>query len=216
MRIDHEEVIAGLPALIVRSFMRSFENEVSFEWAQETLELSKRKTRTVLNTLREEGFLEVAEVRGKEYFRKTIKGNALAMASTRKPISREKALELLREFMDRCVAVRSEEKYLYYPSKILLFGSLATGAASVNDIDIVLELSPKNEDKDKHMAACAVLADAAERNGKRFRGIIERLFWAQIVTQKFLGGTSRRLSFHTQSDLNAINTATIDLLHTDA
>jgi hypothetical protein len=104
----------------------------------------------------------------------------------------------------------------------MLFGSMTRSSPEVNDIDILLELSPKLIDREAHHAACDAFTKEAARNGQHFKNIIARLYFAELSTVKFLKGTSHRLSFHTQSEVDHIVEQTdsdgfilIDLLSTD-
>jgi hypothetical protein len=229
MRIEKDQVIAEIPAIAAKAIMRHIAacsgSTVTLVAMQARFALkpvppdkvhefamSKAKMARVLEALCDEGYLEVVSTdrKAKEFrsFTATIKGHALGMASTRKAISRGKATTLIQEFLERCAEVKADAKHLYYPSKVMLFGSMTGLSPEVNDIDILLELSPKLLDPQAHHAACEAFAVEAARNGKRFENLLSRLFWAQTSTVKFLRGTSNRISFHDQSEIDQITKQT--------
>jgi hypothetical protein len=225
VRVEKDQVIAGIPALAARAIIRHiaalpgstvtlvsmqarFTLKPNYPYKVHEFAMSKAKMARVLEALCEEGFLDEdsvdLKVKESRRFTVTIKGQALGMASTRKAISRDKATTLIQEFLARCAEVKTDAKHLFYPSKVMLFGSMTGQSPEVNDIDILLELSPKLLDPEAHHAACEAFTAEAARNGQHFKNFIARLFWAETSTLKFLKGTSNRLSFHTQTEIDQI------------
>jgi predicted nucleotidyltransferase len=243
VRIEKDQVIAGISAIAAKAIMRhiavssggtvtlgsmqaSFTLKPAYPYKVHEFAMNKAKMARVLEAFCDEGFLEKDSTdrkdKGFSSFSATIKGGALGMASTRKAISKDKATTLIQEFLERCAEVKADVKHLYYPSKVMLFGSMTGSSPEVNDIDILLELSPKLLDREAHRAACESFTEEAKRNGKHFKTIILSSFWAEMSTAKFLKGTSSRLSFHTQMEIDQITKQAemdgfllIDLLNRD-
>ncbi|MFO7583253.1 MAG: hypothetical protein R6W69_00875 [Anaerolineales bacterium] len=107
MRIDSNEKIADVSILTVRKFLRStygleywHESEIA-----ETLKISDTQAALLREALRERGLIARAEdpkSGSGVYYRDKIEGNALAIASAAKPVSRKVAAKAFQEFMEAC------------------------------------------------------------------------------------------------------------------
>jgi len=89
MYIEPKSEIAGYPALAVRKVMKHIGiRSVNADFFAYYLKTSKDVVRRVIIKLVKDGCLEKDSER-KQYYRSTIEGNALPMASATKPISRK-------------------------------------------------------------------------------------------------------------------------------
>jgi predicted nucleotidyltransferase len=207
MRIDSKEQIADVEILKVRDLLRRVNNTDEWEadYVADRLKLSPKKADKLLNELNRRGYIEPIRIyRQKQFYRKSLKGSALGLASAAKPVKRKTADRIFSEFMDRVRQVNSEPSFLVKVKKVLVFGSYLTDALRINDIDVAVELIWKenhpmvlNEDK----AQLALkLSNIAEKKGKQFHSFIDRLDWPEHEVRLFLKSRSRTLSIHSIHD----------------
>jgi predicted nucleotidyltransferase len=207
MRIDSKEKIADVEILKVRDFLRRVDN--TDEWENDfvvyRLKISPIKAKRLINELNRRGYIEPARIyKQKQFYRKTLKGSALGLASAAKPVTRKTANRIFSEFMARVRQVNSDPSFLVKVKKVLVFGSYLTDALRINDIDIAVELTWKethplvlNEDK----AQLALnLSHIAEMKGKKFSTFIDRLDWPEHEVRLFLKSRSRTISIHSIHD----------------
>ena len=207
MRIDSKENIADVKILKVRDFLRRLDN--TDEWENDfvvyRLKLSPKKANSLINELNRRGYIEPARIyKQKQFYRKTLKGSALGLASAAKPVTRKTANRIFSEFMDRVRQVNSDPSFLVKVKKVLVFGSYLTDALRINDIDIAVELTWKENHPlvlNKERSQLAIdLSAIAEQRGKIFRSFIDRLEWPQQEVKLFLKSRSRALSIHSIHD----------------
>ncbi len=170
MRIRPDDVMAGFPAKQIRKLLRQSTLSLSVDKATKVLGLNERSATKLLNDLERQGFIEknaFAPDPNKKW-KNTIKGGALSKALFSAPVSRRAAKQKLSEFMDRVRKVNEAGRFLYRVRKVVLFGSFLTGSSTVGDLDIAIELVPKEPDSRKYSEIILAHANAADLNGKRF------------------------------------------------
>jgi predicted nucleotidyltransferase len=207
MRIDPKEQIADIEILKVRKLLRRVNNTDEWEddFVVNRLKISPEKANRLINELNRRGYIEPSRIyKQKKFYRKTLKGSTLGLASAAKPVKRKTANRIFSEFMDRVKQVNSDPSFLVKVKKVLVFGSYLTDALRINDIDVAVELTWKenhpmvlNEDK----AQLALnLSNIAEKKGKEFSSFIDRLEWPEREVRLFLKSRSRTLSIHSIND----------------
>jgi hypothetical protein len=102
--------------------------------------------------------------------------------------------------LQRVKQVNLERDYLYSVEKVVLFGPYFEGATKIKDVDVAVELSPKERNAEKLAAASKKQADEAEAGGKRFKSFADKRAWSRNRLIAFLKGKSRALSIY---ELNA-------------
>jgi hypothetical protein len=193
MRIRSDDVIAGFPAKQIRKLLRQSTLSLSVDEATKILGLNERNTLKLLNDLEKQGFIEknaFAPDPDKNW-ENTIKGGALSKALFSAPVARRAAEQKLSEFMDRVREVNEAGRYLYRVRKVVLFGSFLNESSTVGDLDIAIELVPKEPDSRKHSELILAHANAADLNGKRFQNFVHRLDFAAQEVRSYLKGRSR-------------------------
>ena len=193
MRIRPDDVIAGFPAKQIRKLLRQSTLSLSVDEATKILGLNERSALKLLNDLEKQGFIEknaFAPDPNKNW-KNTIKGGALSKALFSAPVSRQAAEKKLSEFMDRVREVNDANRFLYRVKKAVLFGSFLTESSTVGDLDIAIELVPKEPDSIKHSELVLAHADAAAMNGRRFQNFVYRLYYASQEVRSYLKGRSR-------------------------
>jgi predicted nucleotidyltransferase len=203
MRIDLHERIAGQPAAAIRSFLRRSCGDCwDLSYAMKRLRADKVSARKIVAELATRGFIELNTSFGAgEYWKNTIRGNALAGATAARPLLRGSADKRLNEFLERVEEVQTNPYYLYKVSRVILFGSYLTSKERINDIDLCVGLVVKEKDKDKQDRLRERRVTEALRRGKTFKSFIDRLTWPEAEVLKFIKAKSRSISLHTESDM---------------
>jgi predicted nucleotidyltransferase len=191
--------LPGVAAGAVRAFLhQSAELDTwTASDVQKALSVDASTAKGVLAAMQMVGYIE--SVKGGKY-RNTSEGNAVAQVSNARPIKRETAQKSLDDMLQRVKQVNLEREYLYSVEKVVLFGPYLEGAAKIKDVDVAVELSPKERNAEKLAAASKKQAEEAEATGKRFKSFADRRAWSRNRVIAFLKGKSRALSIY---ELNA-------------
>jgi len=194
MRIDPEDTIGDYPALLVRKVLRHLRN--AFEWGKPELEaaaaLSPGSGDALAAALRSEGLIEAA---GPGKWTVTQAGLTLAAATAAKPVTRATAERALSEFLGRVTRVNQDAYFLSKVTRVVLFGSmLRPEVERLSDVDLAVELTPKEADCDRALAQNEQRAEEMENAGHHFRHFLERMCCGQLETFRFLKGRSRVIS----------------------
>ena len=86
-------------------------------------------------------------------------------------VTRETADRLLDNLLTRAKEIDADPQYLYGISRLAVFGSYLTAKDKLGDIDIAVELGPKERVPERHWEACA----EQRKNGPRGQSFIEYL-----------------------------------------
>jgi predicted nucleotidyltransferase len=178
MRFAKDDVVCGLPAAQAREVMRLYgtpkPQHLLSGWVEDVDSLAR--------ALETEGWFQVRHVAadGEVWWETTIRGNALAQASFRRPISRATAERHLKSVIERAEAYNADEKYIYEIVQIVVFGSyLDRDITQLGDLDLAIvtreraETGPSSGDLSKR---ALVYADAS---GRQFNTFFDRLDWAE-------------------------------------
>ncbi|HYI92911.1 MAG TPA: hypothetical protein VEX68_05165 [Bryobacteraceae bacterium] len=161
-----------------------------------TLSIDKAAAKSVLATMQMVGYIEPSGSR----YRNTEAGNAIAKVSKAKPIKKATAEKALEEFKKRARDVNLETAYLYAVEKIVLFGPFLEGADKIKDVDVAVELSPKERNKAKLEERVTKQVEEAEAGGKRFKSFADRRAWGKNKVLEYLKGKSRSLALYTLNE----------------
>jgi len=115
-------------------------------------------------------------------------------------VTRAKADELIAALIERVKVVDADPQYLYGVSRLAVFGSYLTDKSKLGDIDIAVELGPKERRTSLHWQLCE--AQRAEAPGHY--GSIERLFWPERRVWKALRDRHSAFSFHEYGELEQL------------
>jgi predicted nucleotidyltransferase len=190
--------LSGVSASAVRQFLHQSAELQSWtaEDLAKTLGLDKTATKSALAAMQMVGYIEVTGSR----FRNTEAGNAIAKVSKAKPIKKATAEKALDDFLQRVRTVNLERDYLYAVDKVVLFGPYFEGAEQIKDVDVAVELSPKERNKAKLEDREKKQAEEAEAGGKRFKSFVDRRAWGRNKVLDFLKGKSRSLALYALND----------------
>ncbi len=120
--------------------------------------------------------------------------------------------ELLAKFLQRVQQVNASEEYLYTVSRVDVFGSYLSNQPTLNDLDLAIELQPREPDPDKHFDACEAESRAAYAAGRRFPSYADQLGWPEEQVRRFLKARSPRLSLHGIDEPRQLGTSTKTLI----
>lgn len=178
MRLAKDDVVCGLPAAQARDVMRLYGTPkpqyLLSEWAQDVESLAR--------ALESEGWFQRRYVAagGEVWWETTIRGNALAQASFRRPISRATAERHLKSVIERAEAYNADEKHIYEIVQIVVFGSyLDRKLPQLGDLDLAIvtrvrtETGPTSSDLAKRALAYA------DASGRQFSTFFDKLNWAE-------------------------------------
>jgi hypothetical protein len=160
------------------------------------LKVSEGPARRLVYALRVLGYVEVVPQQRPGTWRNTMAGNALANASAAPPISRAEASRQLEQFLERVALVNADDSLPHRVGKVVLFGSYLSNQERMGDIDLAIRLDRRPQFAQSWAEAVLARAEAAEREGRRFRGFLERLAWTENEVKQRLRGGARLLSLH--------------------
>lgn len=210
LKINSKDKLAGQPILIIRDFLR-YVQSMQFWWIgllKNKLKISDKAAKEIVKVLLDENYIKEAErFRNEKTWVNTIKGNSLAMASAAVPIHRKTAGRLLKEFMERVNYVNENDNYAYKVIKVIIFGSYLSDNERLNDIDIAIELAPKEKDENKQRQKEQERVLNAVKNGRSFSSYCDQIFWPSVEVLLFLKNHSRSISLHNINDgvLSTVN-----------
>lgn len=186
MRIEKDQLIAGLPAKEVRRFMREAAGFiVRPRTVVEVLGFSVDDSQRLLENLQKEGMLAAKE----DYWLATERGHALAMATAARPLYRSTAQRLIDEIVGRARVINSNDALAYRVQRLAVFGSFCAGAERPNDVDVACSLVTRFEGEKQR-----VLEDKRRRSKGWFTNTSEWAAWPKLEVLRTLKSGSRRLS----------------------
>jgi hypothetical protein len=206
MRITKDLVIAGLPALTAREWMRTLSRN-NTEPAV-TLDDLTDEGRVIAEWFAEEGFLEETGRPG--HYHVTIKGASLAMASAAPPVKRATAQRALDELLARAVEINGNPELLMWVDRIGIFGSfLDPDRDELGDLDCVVWFSRRDSDGDAYIAKSVARAEASGRS----LSFIEQLAYGELEVQRYLKGRSRTISLHDGNSDRIVHVADVRIVY---
>lgn len=199
MRLAKGQQIAGRSAVEVRHLLRrGSAGNVGAEWtdafAASLLKISGEEAAALHDELARLGFIEKAR-RGKRYWQATATGSALCMASAAAPIKRARADEMVLGLIERVRDVNRNQTYLFWVTRLALFGSYLSDSPDVGDIDALFELTPRIADQEELSRRRNEYASKAAQAGRRFSNIVDYLCWPETEIKQILRAR-QRISLH--------------------
>ena len=199
MNIDPKDELAGFPILEIRRLLKKSRGGAIDEGrATKLLGVTLPRAQKLIQDLKKQGYLEKVKEGslGFQGWNLTVKANALSNASAAKPITRVTADKKLNEFFNRVEKIRTDSNYLYKVKSVHIFGSYSQQKERISDIDLAIELQPKEPDPKKLVEFSRQRIATAIDLGKSFGNIFEELSWPQTEVWNLLKSRSRCLSLH--------------------
>ncbi len=195
--INAQVPVCGMPVLVVRRLLRRTMHDF---WTRKVvaaeLKISPTRASRLISALRAAGYVEPVLGERRGTWRNTTLGNALANATTARPVKRSTAERRLAEFLSRVREVNAKPGFLYRVTEVVVFGSYLSGRSKVGDVDLARRLEPKPEYREGWGARVLEHSTEAEVRGRRFARFADRLGWPQQEVRRFLRAGSRSLSLH--------------------
>jgi predicted nucleotidyltransferase len=197
MRIDAKAVVGGYSALMVRKLVRRL-NNLMF-WNAETVQVilgtEPCEAESIVKALAAAGLAVPAPSQGMDRWTTTQFAQAFASATAAKPITRQTANRALAELLERVKKVNSDEWFLAKVTKVVLLGSyLRPEVDQLSDLDVGVELQPKEVDWDRLRAATQKRVEQLQTSGRRFSSWLQVEYWWHLEAFRFLKGRSRAIS----------------------
>jgi predicted nucleotidyltransferase len=191
MRIDPKDTIGGHPALIVRKTLRHLRDWN--QWKLANLEaaaaLPPGTGHALLKALRAEGLIEAT---GTGAWTVTQAGRTFSSATAAKRVTRATAEKALAQFLERVTEVNQNPYFLAKATRVVLFGSmLKPEVERLSDVDLAVELAPKETDLERASLKNRQRADELADLGRSFRNFLEFEGCWYFETFRFLKGRSR-------------------------
>jgi hypothetical protein len=193
MRIRPDDLVVDFPAKQIRKLLRQSDQFLSVDDVTKVLGLRGKSALRLLEALEHQGFVKknTSAPDPNKNWKHTLKGGALSNALFSSAVSRRNGEKALIEFMDRVGEVNENGRFLFRVRKVLVFGSFLTESSTIGDLDIAIDLVPKEPDARKHSELVQARANDAELSGKRFRNFIQRLDFAAQEVRSHLKARSR-------------------------
>lgn len=192
---------SSITATTAREFLKQSSElgNWSTAYAQKILGVDAKTARDALKALETSGYIEHPE-RSKDVWRNTQAGNAAVGVSEARPVKRSTAEEKLNELLDRVGQVNADAQYLFRVSKVVVFGPYLTKTANIKDIDVAVELEPREKDPAKLEKLVAEHAAKAEAAGRKFKNHAARRTWGRTEVLDFLKARSRTIALRELDD----------------
>ena len=197
MRIDPKGTMHGYPLLYVRKLVRVLNNYLSWnlKTVQAVLSVGPTKARKIVEALDAAGLSKPCRGKTFKAWTTTQAAQTLASATAAKSITRQTAERVLAGFLARVDRVNSDDRFLAKVTRVIVFGSyLRAGVDRLSDVDIAVELAPKERRRNDFRELNYRRVAQAESKGHRFSGILDRELWWRSETFRFLKGRSRSIS----------------------
>lgn len=194
MRVQRDQVLYGMPVLDIRRLLRKVELSLTVDYAGHILQCSSEAALRVIEGLHADGYLE----RGPndiDCWALTQKGAQLRAATAAEPISRKTADRLLKELLCRVETINTSVDYLHKISCLIVFGSYLTDATKLSDLDVGYRLGPKVIDRQEHDKLCDDQIRTEHSRGRRFRNIVDEIYWPQTKVLQALRGRAWALAW---------------------
>ena len=176
MRVAKTDVIAGVPAGLARAIVRRFRGrEMVAEAVADLLSGTGFELTAVFAQLEAGGYMEKVQVDsdGDIWWDTTIQGNALAMASFGKPISRKTADRLVSGLLERARTYNADPDKPLFINTLRVFGSyLSPEIDPIGDVDIELTYGRRITDQ-------KAMSDYTRASGRSFNTYMDQLLWPQ-------------------------------------
>lgn len=207
MQLDPKEILFGQPILKIREVVRqamkgrlwgNSEEEVTIR-VSNVIKQSEEVAKQLITQLIENDYLILTKEEFNDISQyeltETEKGRRFGIANASKPISRQKATQLLNELIERAKSINENDELIYFVESIKVFGSYLSDKETLGDLDVGVKLSRKNKPGDftKRNQKRIALAKA---NGRQFSNSTEQLLWPHREVMLMLKARQRGLSLH--------------------
>jgi hypothetical protein len=175
------ETICGFPIVKVKKILK---NDlflfISVESINEVLK-NNTKSKKLLNDLVESGYIE--ETKYPDKFMISTRGNVLVNTYVRRLLSKTKAEEKIKDFLDRVNKVNKLKTYLYYIDQVYLCGEYIKNKDLINKLHFDVKLCSKYKDEEIRRD---LESKKCRNSGKQFSNLVEHFLYPQFEVINFL------------------------------
>jgi hypothetical protein len=167
-------------------------------WGIKFKPLKADEAQRVFAALLAEGYLEPHEPEHKfdtAKYQTSMKGRRLAAANLTSRFDRAKADNEVAALIARANEINARDELVFFVHKITAFGSYLTDSNNLGDIDLVIEVKPRREQK--HTDESHYRAD----NSGKTLDFMASLFYGEREVLQLLRARKPRLSFNVRSTL---------------
>ena len=188
------QAVLQVPASALLSFLKqaSLEPAWNAPYLANVLSLNNSDAKKIIETMQAFGYIEPADK--PKAWRNTEQGNKMAGAK-RPRLKRENADRLINDLLSRARQLHHDDRYLFEPSKAIVFGDYLTVHDPIQDIDVAVELRPKHEPAEHRRLLEKRIAEA-ERSHEHFKSFLDEQKVAQKDVLAALKGRSRGIKIH--------------------
>ena len=210
MRINSKEKLFGQPILKIREVvryamterLRSIQKAMIFEEVSRILGQSTVVAKTVIEQLIKEEYLVLKKVKYGCSFQyelsETEKGRRFGVATADPPITREKANQLLKELIERAMAINANDDYVCFVERLSVFGSYLSDKTLLSDLDVFFKIAQKYEG-DEYREKRDQRVKLAFRSGRTFSNYVEQIYWPEREVLLALKTRKKGLSLHDET-----------------
>ena len=197
MRVAKTDTVAGLPAPLAREVVRFFRGGPHEQRAASALLRKNGITDDddIFSALKAHGYLERRYEGDDDYiwWETTTDGNALAMTSFGKAITKKTADRLVAELVTRAREYNADADKPLFIDALRVFGSyLDPDIDPLGDVDIELSHGWRSTDPQ-------TLIDYTKASGKHFSDYMDELFWPEKELIQRLRNRSAALNITTET-----------------
>jgi len=217
MRLQRGVPVAGLDPEFARSMVRTCAGDLTrVAYIAERTRVGESSASEALRLLESHGYVRCEDVDGEAGWVTTTAGNALAMASFNKPITRAKAEKLLAGVLERADAYNGDDTHLLTISRLRVFGSyLDPDVDELGDIDLAVEFRDNADDSLSVDQRSRLELAYAHASGRTFGNIVEELDWPRREAVMILRNRSAYINI-TREDLDRLTDRSETVFEADA
>lgn len=194
MQVSKNDTLAGFPLIKIRDLLRPFRGGViSAADVERELGLPNTQAEAVLQAMVDAGFVEPKSQTASgsiPHFAVTTLGSRLCVARFVKRITRAKADALVNQMLARVTEINERDELVFRVKRVRVFGSYASDASEVGDIDLAVDWEQRHPDRD----IIEQLLARADASGKRLGTYMDRLSYGELEVERLLKGRSPYLS----------------------
>ncbi|HWA96779.1 MAG TPA: hypothetical protein VG844_19450 [Terracidiphilus sp.] len=203
MRITPGQMIAGLPAIVVRDLLLQCDGGFRADWLNDK-GYSAKKAKAIISELLALNYIEPSTERHREpsrypWYSITDLGHSFSNALAARPITRAHAEKSLAEFMERVAQANQNPDFLYRVAEVVLYGSYLRGSETLGDIDLACRLESKIKAEDGASFTKTCKAHFI-KSGRAWTRDMCDIFWPHDEVMLYLKNRKRSISLHSIDD----------------
>jgi hypothetical protein len=190
--------IAGESAMRVRDILRRSYGAFRQDWLTNVFQYSPEKASELATGMEQAGF--VTRDRAREDHKSAVPwyilsdlGWDIVRASATRRIARSTAQVALTEFVERVHVVNADQRFLYKVRSAAVFGSYLGTREDLGDIDVAVDLQPKNP-IDRKRKWVDVFRRHAWESGRSFSSFEAEINWPRREVLLMLKSRKRSIS----------------------